>query len=178
MAMEEKRLQRFGEVVRHVYRGIDAIEEDKVTLYPFAQREVFDIYVTCLWGGFWGIAHGGTSIVVFIEEGCCFLGNVEIPENAPDKKYHFTHVIGSHTCHCWLKFAFICDGAPGESNANTAEGLLCIGASCPIRVRISMGDVSIKLRSVLQKDVLFVAVNRGSGPRFVKFWAGCPVCCC
>ena len=46
MAMEEKRLQRFGEVVRHVDRGIDAIEEDKVTLYPFAQREVFDIYVT------------------------------------------------------------------------------------------------------------------------------------
>jgi len=112
------------------------------------------------------VAHGGTSIVVFIEEGCCFLGNVEIPENAPDKKYHFTGVIGGHkfslgrqTCNCWLKFSFICDCAPVESNADTAERSSCFGASFPIRVRISMGNMSIKLGSVLQKDVLFVADN-------------------
>ena len=44
MLMEEKWLYRFSEVVRHVDKGINAIKEDKVTLDPFAQREVF---------GFW-----------------------------------------------------------------------------------------------------------------------------
>ena len=83
--MKEKCLQRFGKVVGHVDCSIDPIEEDKVTLNPFTQGEVFDINVACPWGGFLSIAHSGTSIIVFIKEGCCFLWNVEIPENAPDK---------------------------------------------------------------------------------------------
>ena len=72
-------------MVRNVDRSIDLIEKDKVTLNPFTQGDVFDINVACPWGGFLSVAHGITYIIVFIKEGGCFLGNVEIPENAPDK---------------------------------------------------------------------------------------------
>ena len=48
-------------------------------------EKYFDINVVCPWGGFLSVAHSGISIVVFIKESGCLLGDVEIPEKAPDK---------------------------------------------------------------------------------------------
>jgi len=66
-------------VVGHVDGSVNPIEENKVPFNPFTQGEVLDVNVPCPRGRFLCVAHGGTPIVVFIEEGSGFLWNVEIP---------------------------------------------------------------------------------------------------
>ena len=115
-------------MVGHVDGGVNPIQEDEVPFNPFTQGEVFDVNVPCPRGGFLGVAHCGTAIVILIKDSCCFLWNVEIPEYAPDKKYHLTRVICSHKSGFSrqagdrrLEFAFICDHATSEVNADAAE---------------------------------------------------------
>jgi hypothetical protein len=122
--------------------------------------------VACPLCGFLCVAHSGTSIVILAEESGCFLGSTKIPEDAPDKKYHLTSVIGGHTfslsrrtSNGWLKFAFICYCATGEANADAAERSVCFNASGPIGARISMINIGIKLGLILKEDFLFVAAN-------------------
>ncbi len=122
--------------------------------------------MACPWCGFLCIAHSGTSIVILVEESGCFLGSAEIPEDAPDKKYHLTGVIGGHTfslsrrtSNSWLKFAFICYYATGKVNADAAERSVCFYASGPIGAGISMSNIGIKLELILKEDFLFVAAN-------------------
>ncbi len=115
--------------------------------------------MVCPWCGFLCIAHSGTSIVILVEESGCFLGNAEIPEDAPDKKYHLTGVIGGHKFRVQF-FAFICYCATRDANADAAEKSTCFYASSPIRVGISMSIIGVELGSILKEDVLFVAANR------------------
>ena len=70
----------FPEVVGHVDGSVNSIQEDEASFDPFTQGEVFDVDVPCPRGGFLGVAHCGTSIVILIKKCCCFLWNVEIPE--------------------------------------------------------------------------------------------------
>ena len=115
-------------MVGHVDGGVNLIQEDEVPFDPFTQGEVFDVNVPCPRGGFLGVAHRGTAIVILIKESCCFLWNVKIPEYAPHEKYHLARVICSHkfgfsrqTRNRRLEFAFICDRATSKANADAAE---------------------------------------------------------
>ena len=67
---------------------------------PFLEGEVLNIDVSGVSCRFLCIAHSGASIVVFVKESSSFLGNVEVPEYAPDKQYHLTSVVRGH------KFSF------------------------------------------------------------------------
>ena len=55
-------------MVGHVDGGVNLIQEDEVPFDPFTQGEVFDVNVPCPRGGFLGVAHCGTSIVILIKE--------------------------------------------------------------------------------------------------------------
>jgi hypothetical protein len=87
-------------MVGHIDRGVNAVEEDEVPFDPFTHGEIFDVDMSCPWCRFLCIAHSGASIVVFIKESRSLLGNVEVPEYAPDKQYHLTSVVYGH------KFSF------------------------------------------------------------------------
>ncbi len=115
-------------MVGHVDGSVNPIQEDEVPFDPFTQGEVCDVDVPCPRGGFWGVAHCGTSIIILIKKSCCLLWNVEIPEYAPDEKYHLARVICSHkfsfsrrTGDRRLEFAFICNRTTSKANADAAE---------------------------------------------------------
>ena len=115
-----------------------------------------------------GIAHGSTSIVILIKKSCSFLWNAKIPLYAPYKKDHLTRVVGGHkfcfsrrTGNRWLEFAFICDCATSEANADATERTSHFDTTSPVRVGICMCNISIKLGAIGKKDVLFVAVDGG-----------------
>jgi hypothetical protein len=87
-------------MVGHIDRGVNAVKEDEVAFNPFTHGEIFDVDMLCLWCRFLCIAHSSASIVVFVKESSSFLGNVEVLEYAPDKRYHLTSVVRGH------KFSF------------------------------------------------------------------------
>ena len=74
--------QDFCEVVRKINRSIDSVEKDQVTLDPVTQRDVFDVDMSCSRSWFLSISHSSAAVVVFVSNSCCFLRNVEVPENA------------------------------------------------------------------------------------------------
>jgi hypothetical protein len=132
-------LEGFGEVVGHVDGGVNPIEEDEVLFNPFTQGEVFYVNVLGPRGWFLSVSHGGTSIIIFVENGGGFLGNVEIPKYAPDKKYHLTRVVGCHkfclsrgTGDRRLEFAFICNRAASEAKAYATERTTCFDTCGPV----------------------------------------------
>jgi hypothetical protein len=129
-------------VVGHVDGSVNSIQEDEVPFNLITQGEVFDVDMLCPRGGFLGVAHCGTSIVILIKKSCCFLWNVEIPEYASDEKDHLTRVIRSHkfsfsrqTGDRRLEFAFICDRATSEANVDAAERLSRFDTRGPVRVK-------------------------------------------
>ena len=75
------------------------------------------------WSGLLSIAHGGTSIVVFIKDGGSLLGDAEVPQNTAYEENHFSSVVCGHkfgfcggASDCWLEFTFVRDGASCETN--------------------------------------------------------------
>ena len=82
MPMKKYSRQDFGEVVREINGGVDAVQEDEVAFDPVAESEVFDIDVTCPWCWFLCISHCGAAVVVFIRYGGGLLSYIEVPKNA------------------------------------------------------------------------------------------------
>ena len=79
MAMEECGLERLSEVVGHVDRCVDSVKKHKVSFDPVAKGEKLYVDMACTCSGFLCVTHCCAAIVVFVEEGCCFLWNVEVP---------------------------------------------------------------------------------------------------
>jgi hypothetical protein len=69
-------------VVSHVDAGIDPIKKHEIAFDPVAKGEELNVDVTSACGGFLCVTHCGAPIVVFEEEGCSLLRNVEVPKDA------------------------------------------------------------------------------------------------
>jgi hypothetical protein len=80
--MKKYSRQDFGEVVRKINQGVDAVQEDEVAFDPVAESEVFDINVSCPRCWFLCISHCGSAVVVFIRDGGGFLRYIKVPKNA------------------------------------------------------------------------------------------------
>jgi hypothetical protein len=154
-------------MVGHIDRSINAIKEEEVAFNPFAECKVFDVDVTCSRGGFLCVSHGGATVVSFVKECSCFLGNIEVPEYALNKEDHFTCVASGHEVgfgrgsgNSGLKFTFVGNGTSGKLYAHTTKRVSRFDAGSPVRVCISVSSSGIKLWSVVKEDVLLVTVNR------------------
>ena len=86
----------FGEEIGQIDGCVDTLQMEEVPFNPFTQGEVFDVNVPSPRGWFLGIAHGGASIVIFVEDCGCFLWNIQIPKNTSDEEYHLACVVRSH----------------------------------------------------------------------------------
>ncbi len=82
MSVEQGGLEGFGEMVHHIDRYINSIQDHEVVFYPVTEQEELDVYVSCMTCRFLGIAHGGAPVIFFKEEGGCFLRNAKIPKDA------------------------------------------------------------------------------------------------
>ncbi len=58
-----------------------------------------------------------------------------------------------------MEFSFIGNCPTGQLDANTTEGASSLGTSCPIRVSVSHGNVSIMLWAAIKKEILGVTVD-------------------
>jgi hypothetical protein len=79
VSMEESTFESFCEVVREIEFRVDAIKQHEVSVNPFADGEVFDNHMSSSRSGLLSIAHGGTSVVVFIENGSGLLRDPQVP---------------------------------------------------------------------------------------------------
>jgi hypothetical protein len=96
MAVKEYGGQGFCQVISHVNRSIDAIKKEEVALDSLAESKIFDIDMARSRHGFLRISHCGAAVIIFVEECCCFLWDVKIPEYAPNKKNHLSSVARCH----------------------------------------------------------------------------------
>jgi hypothetical protein len=74
--MKEHPRERFSEVIGNINQCVDPFKVNKVTLDSFAEGKLLNVDVMGSSGGFLGIAHGRTSIVIFIGNGCGFLWDI------------------------------------------------------------------------------------------------------
>jgi hypothetical protein len=168
MVMKECTGEVLCEVISHVNRNINAFQACEVPVNSFAKGEVFNVHMPCPQGGFLSVSHGGTAIVVFIEDCGGLLRYMETPKDAAGKKDHLAGIICCHKfgfcCgpgNCRLKFAFIGDGATSKANASATKGMPCLYISGPVRISIGVRDGGIEFRMIFEDEVLSIAVDSG-----------------
>jgi len=69
---------------------------DKITFDPITKSKIFDIDMTGAWSGFLRIAHSSTSVVIFVSNGCGFLRDAEVPQDAANEECHSTNIACGH----------------------------------------------------------------------------------
>ncbi len=83
-------------MVGHVDLSIDPFEVHKIMLDPFAKQEILDVHMASSWCWLLSITHSCTSVIVLVYYRGRLLRNIEVPNNASNKQYHFTCVVGRH----------------------------------------------------------------------------------
>ena len=124
--------------------------------------------------GLLSVAHGGTCVVVFIEDGSGLLRDSQVPWDALYEKDHLSGVVGGHklgfgrrSCNRRLEFAFICDGASSKSKNNASKRTACLHTGSPVRIRLGMHNISVMFWSGhVEEEVLFVAIDSREGSFF------------
>ncbi len=101
-------------MVSNINGCVDVFELNEIALDPFTKRKILDINVARTHRGLLGVAHCHATVVVLVCDGGCFLRDVQVPKDTPNKEGHLLDITGSHEfcfgCrkgHGGLKLCFI-----------------------------------------------------------------------